>query len=140
MRRVPSARNDELNPTDLEGLWTALAAAPSNAASDELAGAAYRAGRWELSPAFDLAYSYNPSGAWTASHQMSLAGKRDGFTVEDLRSVGRVARLKRGQAQRILAEITAVVSEWPRYAEQAGVEPGHIRRITPALRLRLPDH
>jgi serine/threonine-protein kinase HipA len=98
-----------------------------------------RAGRWELSPAFDLAYSYNPSGTWTASHQMSLAGKRDGFTVEDLRAVGRVARLRRGQAQRILAEITAVVSEWPRYAEQAGVEPGDIRRITPALRLRLID-
>ena len=99
-----------------------------------------RSGRWELSPAFDLAYSYNPSGAWTAQHQMSLAGKRDNFTVEDFRQVGRVAMLKRGAARRILDEVTAVVSEWPRYAQSVGVDDEHIRRITPALRLTLASH
>jgi serine/threonine-protein kinase HipA len=97
-----------------------------------------RAGRWELSPAFDVAYSYNPRGDWTARHQMSLAGKRDGFTVEDFRQVGRVATLKRGQAQRILDEVRSVVSDWPRYAERVGVDEQHIRRITPTLRLNLP--
>jgi serine/threonine-protein kinase HipA len=97
-----------------------------------------RSGRWELSPAFDVAYSYNPRGDWTARHQMSLAGKRDGFTVEDFRRVGRVATLKRGQAQRILDEVRAVVSDWPRYAERVGVDEQHIRRITPTLRLNLP--
>jgi serine/threonine-protein kinase HipA len=97
-----------------------------------------RSGRWELSPAFDVAYSFNPDGDWTAQHQMSLAGKRDGFTVEDFRQVGRVATLKRGAAQRILAEVSAVVSGWPRYAESVGVDDEHIRRITPTLRLRLP--
>ena len=56
-----------------------------------------RSGRWELSPAFDVAYSYNPSGEWTAHHQMSLAGKVSDFTVEDLRQVAEVAHLKRGQ-------------------------------------------
>ncbi len=97
-----------------------------------------RSGRWELSPAFDLAYSYNPSGTWTDRHQMSLAGKRDGFTVEDFRQVGRVATLKRGQAERILEEIRAVVSHWPRYAKRVGVDDTHIKRITPTLRLKLP--
>ena len=97
-----------------------------------------RAGGWELSPAFDVAYSYNPAGDWTAQHQMSLAGKRDGFTLEDFRQVGRVASLKRGQAQRILDEVTAVVSQWPRYAQEVGVDDEHIRRITPTLRLGLP--
>ncbi|MGA2757143.1 MAG: type II toxin-antitoxin system HipA family toxin [Solirubrobacteraceae bacterium] len=97
-----------------------------------------RAGRWELSPAFDVAYAYNPDGVWTARHQMSLAGKRDGFTLEDFRQVGRVATLKRGQAARIVEEIAAVVSEWPRYAAAVGVDEDHIRRITPALRLKFP--
>jgi len=32
----------------------------------------------------DVAYSYNPSGGWTSQHQLSLAGKRDGFSVDDL--------------------------------------------------------
>jgi serine/threonine-protein kinase HipA len=99
-----------------------------------------RAGRWELSPAFDLAYAYNPRGDWTATHQMSLAGRRDGFTVEDLRQVGAVARLRRGQAERILREVVEVVSQWPAYAERAGVAEDHIRRVTPTLRLALPRH
>jgi serine/threonine-protein kinase HipA len=34
-------------------------------------------GQWSLVPAFDVTYSYNPSGAWTATHQMTLNGKRD---------------------------------------------------------------
>src|SRR5665213_1448903 len=97
-----------------------------------------RSGRWELSPAFDVAYSYNPAGDWTAHHQMSLAGKRDDFTLEDFRQVGRVATLKRGQAKVILEEVSEVVSEWPRYAQGVGVDEEHIRRITPTLRLRLP--
>lgn len=42
-------------------------------------------GQWRLSPAFDVTYSYNPDGDWTASHQMSLNGKRNGFDLEDLR-------------------------------------------------------
>ncbi|MGB5648546.1 MAG: HipA domain-containing protein, partial [Sedimenticolaceae bacterium] len=45
-------------------------------------------GQWRLSPAFDLAYSHNPSGAWTSRHQMSLNGKRDGVGVEDLVAFG----------------------------------------------------
>ncbi len=97
-----------------------------------------RSGRWELSPAFDLAYSYNPAGEWTSSHQMTVAGKRDGFTLEDLRQAGRVAMLKRGQAQRIVDEIRAIVADWPRYAAAAAVDERHVRRITPNLRLNLP--
>ena len=97
-----------------------------------------RSGRWERSPAFDVAYSYNPAGDWTARHQMSLAGKRDDFTLEDFNQVGRVATLKRGQAKVIVEEVGEVVSQWPRYAEDVGVDEEHIRRITATLRLRLP--
>ncbi|WP_309384763.1 HipA domain-containing protein [Cerasicoccus frondis] len=42
-----------------------------------------KAGQWSLSPAFDVIYSYNPSGAWTSAHQMSINGKRDDFTLAD---------------------------------------------------------
>uniref|UniRef100_UPI0035694DE0 type II toxin-antitoxin system HipA family toxin n=1 Tax=Hyphomonas sp. TaxID=87 RepID=UPI0035694DE0 len=44
-------------------------------------------GRWSLSPAFDVMYSYNPAGVWTSRHQMSLNGKLDGFDREDFRSL-----------------------------------------------------
>jgi serine/threonine-protein kinase HipA len=92
-----------------------------------------RTGRWELSPAFDIVYSYNPAGNWTAALQMSLAGKRDGFDASDFRQVGRVARLKRGEAERILGDVCAVVSDWPRYAKDVAVDDKDIQRITPAI-------
>jgi len=53
-------------------------------------------GRWSLSPAFDVTYSYNPSGDWTANHQMTVNGKQDDFTLADFEAVARVASMKRG--------------------------------------------
>ena len=40
-------------------------------------------GAWTLAPAFDVTYSFNPAGLWTASHQMTMNGKRDNFTLAD---------------------------------------------------------
>ncbi|MGA8205635.1 MAG: type II toxin-antitoxin system HipA family toxin, partial [Woeseiaceae bacterium] len=37
-----------------------------------------KSGRWSLSPAFDVTYSYNPAGQWTAAHQMTINGRNDG--------------------------------------------------------------
>lgn len=92
-------------------------------------------GRWSLSPAFDVTYAWNPQGQWTALHQMSLNGKRDGFTREDLRACGRTAGLKRGQAEALLEELQAVARRWPDYAEQAGIPADTSERIMRALRV-----
>ena len=97
-----------------------------------------RDGQWSLAPAFDLTYAYAPSGIWTSRHQMSVAGKRDGFTRADIVACGRTARLPSGRAGRILDEITGVVGAWEDYAGRAGVPQEHIGRISPALRLGLP--
>jgi serine/threonine-protein kinase HipA len=78
-------------------------------------------GRWSLSPAFDVMYSYNPAGAWTNRHQMSLNGKRDGFDREDFRSLERTASMKRGRADAILDEVIAAVSRWREFADQAQI-------------------
>jgi serine/threonine-protein kinase HipA len=78
-------------------------------------------GQWSLSPAFDVSYSYNPSGPWTSSHQMSLNGKRDGFEETDYQAFAKMARLKRGRGRAILEEVRAAVVRWPTFAEEAGV-------------------
>lgn len=98
-----------------------------------------REGRWRLSPAFDITYAFNPSGAWTSRHQMSLNGKRDGFTVEDLRQVGRTISMKRGRAELILAEIQEAAKAWPEHASEAGVDEERAVAIGRTLRLDLPD-
>jgi len=80
-----------------------------------------KSGEWSLAPAFDMTWSFNPAGAWTASHQMTMNGKRDRFTMEDFNACAKVASMKRGRAAKIVAEVQAVVSEWRSFAEQAGV-------------------
>lgn len=95
-------------------------------------------GHWSLSPAFDMTYSYNPSGSWTASHQMTINGKRDGFTLADLRDCAKVAMLKRGRATKIYEEVRAAVAQWPEFAGQAKVAPEWQQQIQRNLRLSLP--
>ena len=91
-----------------------------------------RSGRWRLSPAFDVTYSYNPQGRWTSRHQMTIAGKRDDFTCEDLLEVGREMSIKR--AKELVGKIVEVVAAWPEYAREAGVGPERAQAIARAHR------
>jgi len=97
-----------------------------------------RDARWSLAPAFDVTYAYNPSGTWTAAHQMTIAGKRDGITREDLRACARSALLKRGRADAILDEVRAAVADWPRFARDARIDDAKADAIARAHRLDLP--
>lgn len=80
-----------------------------------------RQGSWSLAPAFDLTFSCNPAGAWTAHHQMSVNGKRDAITADDLRACGRVAGLTPARADALMAKVRAAVGRWPYFAGLAGV-------------------
>jgi serine/threonine-protein kinase HipA len=97
-----------------------------------------KSGRWSLSPAFDVTYSYNPAGVWTATHQMTMNGKRDGFTLADFRACARSALLKRGRAEAIIEEVRAAVVKWPDYAGQAGVLGEWRKQIQRGHRLEFP--
>jgi len=97
-----------------------------------------KAGHWSLAPAFDVTYSYNPAGDWTARHQMTMNGKRDGFTQADFRACAKNALMKRGRAETILEEVRNAVSKWADYAEQAQVMKDRRKQIQHALRLDLP--
>jgi serine/threonine-protein kinase HipA len=98
-----------------------------------------RQGRWSLSPAFDVPFSFNPRGAWTASHQMTLNGKRDGFTMDDFRSCAKVASMKRGRAATILEEVRAATRRWPEFAAQAQVTEVWRDQIQRSHRLSFPS-
>ena len=80
-----------------------------------------KSGNWSLSPAFDMTYSFNPSGSWTASHQMTMNSKRDDFTLDDFKACAKVTSMKRGRAEAIVKEVQKVVSRWQDYAEEVRV-------------------
>jgi serine/threonine-protein kinase HipA len=97
-----------------------------------------RQGRWSLAPAFDTTYSYNPSGSWTATHQMTMNGRRDGFTMEDFRACARNALMKRGRADAIIEEVRTAVVRWPEFAVQARVAEPRVAQIRASHRLSFP--
>ena len=93
-----------------------------------------RAGEWSLSPAFDMTYSYNPTGDWTSTHQMSLNGKRDKFSLNDFRACAKVASMKRGRAEDILSQVQNAVLKWKDFAIEAGVPDKDAKAIANAQR------
>ncbi|MES2467753.1 MAG: type II toxin-antitoxin system HipA family toxin [Verrucomicrobiota bacterium] len=91
-------------------------------------------GTWRLAPAFNLTYVHN---LWTNRHQMSLAGKRDGFTPADLHTAGLAASLKPRQIKAVLDQVKQAVTAWPTFAETAGVPAPVIPSLRSGLRLHL---
>lgn len=96
-----------------------------------------QSGRWSLAPAYDVTYSYNPDGQWTARHQMTLNGKADGFAPADLLAAARAAGLKTARAKAVIADVAAAVRRWPDFAAQAAVPAADARRVAAAHRLTL---
>lgn len=94
-------------------------------------------GEWNLSPAYDISYSYNPKGAWTNKHQMQINGKADNFSRDDLIELGRKADLKKVVASRIIDETIDVFQKWSAYAKKSGVGATHVKEIKAYLRLKL---
>ncbi|ARU27283.1 type II toxin-antitoxin system HipA family toxin [Cellvibrio sp. PSBB006] len=80
-----------------------------------------RQGNWQLAPAFDVIYSYNPRGEWTSRHQMTVNEKRDDFMLDDLLAVAVHGNIKTIRAKKIITQVVDAVSEWKTFATRAGV-------------------
>jgi len=98
-----------------------------------------RDGSWSLAPAYDVIWAWEPGNLWLDSHQMSINGKRDSFSLADLRAVATVAGLKRGRAEAIFADVAAVVARWNEVAEEVGVGERMAEQIARSHRLVLPS-
>jgi serine/threonine-protein kinase HipA len=82
---------------------------------------------WELAPAYDLIYAYNPKGEWTYQHLMSVNGKFNHIQREDLLALA--DRFQIGAASRLLAEVRTAVAAWPEFAGRALVSRNTTDRI-----------
>lgn len=94
-----------------------------------------RGGKWTLSPAYDLIYSWNPTGDWTSQHQMSINNKRDNFTRNDLVSFAKTAGIKKNVANDMINLVISEFTKWPDVASSVGVSPEIVDKIFPNLRL-----
>jgi len=75
---------------------------------------------WELAPAYDICHAYRPGSDWVSRHALSVNGKRENITREDLMSVGQSIHNKK--AAEIIDESNEKVHHWNHYAVEAGVD------------------
>ncbi len=94
-----------------------------------------RSGQWRLSPAYDIAYAYNPRGFWTHQHQMRVNGKADGFTTDDLLALAHMAGVKQPRATALLARVSAALARWRDFAAEAGVPEDRAAQIQTTFRV-----
>ena len=94
-----------------------------------------RQGKWNLSPAYDMGFAYNPKGGWTSQHQMSINGKFDGITRKDLLEFAGRNNIK--DASEIIDRITEVSSHWPLMARECEVPRHMIDAIVPNMELSI---
>ena len=92
-----------------------------------------KSGRWSLSPAYDMSWSYNPKGVWTSTHQMSINGKWDDISRDDLLTLAKNVNIK--QADAIIEQVKDGVSKWSTFATQYGIPNEMVKVIDSTLLL-----
>lgn len=81
-----------------------------------------RSGKWMLSPAYDITFSYNPSNKWLRAHQMNINGKTTEIELFDLLEAGAKMGIKERRCKDIINEIGIKVSGFKSFAEQVGIK------------------
>lgn len=80
-----------------------------------------RKGIWRLAPAYDVTYAYNPDGMWTGTHQMSINGKRDRITRQDLMDAAKHMGIKQAEAEQAIAAVGESLTRWCDFADKANI-------------------
>lgn len=84
-------------------------------------------GKWALSPAFDICYSYDSSNEWVRGHNMRVNNKRKDITYSDIMTVGEKFNIKK--RKEIFKKIKLVVDKFQEYAIRNHVKKDLITEI-----------
>lgn len=89
-----------------------------------------RNGRWHLAPAYDVTYAYNPEGMWTGSHQMTINGKREQISHQDLLASAKSMGVKKANAEQIIEDVRDSLSKWEEFADKANLKESVVQYIS----------
>ncbi len=78
-----------------------------------------QSGTWKLAPAYDVCHAYRPGSAWVSQHSLSINGKRQNITREDLLVVAKKMNIKKVPA--IINQVKEAVSRWNTFAAETNV-------------------
>lgn len=88
-----------------------------------------RTGKWRLSPAYDICFSYKPDSIWVSEHQMTVNGKSKNIKKEDLIQCGKAMNIKESVANKIIQDVISSIKRWDEFARIANVKEEHIKSI-----------
>ena len=91
-------------------------------------------GNWQISPAYDICFSYRKGGTWTNVHQSSINGKYDNFTKDGLLDFAKKFGIKKANV--ILEEVVSAVNQWSKIAVEIDIPKEKIQYINKYLRIK----
>jgi serine/threonine-protein kinase HipA len=79
-----------------------------------------KTGQWKLAPAYDVCHAYRPDSPWVSRQSLSVNGKRQGITSNDLLEVAKQMNIKK--AGGVIEQILATLRNWQDYAGRCEVD------------------
>lgn len=80
-----------------------------------------KSGKWKLSPAYDITFSYDLKNRWLSAHQMLINGKKDHIRIDDMITCGRNMDLSLPRIKSIISEVKETVLNWSQIAAKTGI-------------------
>ena len=95
----------------------------------------FKDGTWDLSPAYDLCFSYQKNSRFIALQQLQCNHKRDNFIKEDFFATANSAGIDLDKANQIIKEVQDGISSWEQFAKEAGLKQEQAQSIRKAFRI-----
>jgi serine/threonine-protein kinase HipA len=86
-----------------------------------------RGGTWQLAPAYDLTFSHQPGNHWVSRQFMSVNGRFQGISREDL--LKEADRFSVRNPGGILADVADAMASFQEFVETAGLAPGRADEV-----------
>jgi len=93
-------------------------------------------GKWKISPAYDLCYSYDQANVWVNGN-MRINGKRNNITLLDILKEGSIQGIK--NPKNIINKVFESVSAWRSLALRNSVKPELIKNIETSINENYKD-
>jgi len=75
----------------------------------------YEDDKWQLAPAYDMIFAFDPENYWLKNHNININGKSNNITADDILTVGGKFGIKRKES--IVADIGEVIRSFRHYAD-----------------------
>ena len=83
--------------------------------------------QWQLAPAYDLTFAFDPGGNWTYQHFLSVSGKYDHIRADHILAVAQ--RFAIGSGPQVLTQVRDAVAQWQDIARLNKVPEPEIQEV-----------